>query len=179
MKIVLNEQQLDITIKRLSHQILENHTDLRDTVIIGIQPRGVFLSDQIVNELKTLVNPGNIKYGILDITFYRDDVRQEIHVPNQTKISFTIENKNVVLVDDVLHTGRTIRAALDALMDFGRPSSVELCTLIDRRFSRQLPIQADYVGKSIDSIISQRVKVFWKPRDEKQEVVLEEGDESF
>ena len=172
MKTVLNEQQLDITIKRLSHQILENHMNLKDTVIIGIQPRGVFVSDHIVEELKKLVPPENIRYGILDITFYRDDIRKEIHVPNHTRISFAIENKNVVLVDDVLHTGRTTRAALDALLDFGRPSKVELCTLVDRRFSRQLPIQPDYVGKSIDSIISQRVKVFWKSRDGKQEVVL-------
>lgn len=172
MKTVLNEQQLDITIKRLSHQILENHMDLQNTVIIGIQPRGIFVSDHIVQELKQLVSPEAIRYGILDITFYRDDVRNEIHVPNQTRISFTIENKNVVLIDDVLHTGRTTRAALDALLDFGRPSKVELCTLIDRRFSRQLPIQPDYVGKSIDSIISQRVKVFWKSRDNRQEVVL-------
>lgn len=172
MKTVLNEQQLNITIKRLSHQILENHTHLKNTVIIGIQPRGVFVSDHIVEELKKLVPGNQIKYGILDITFYRDDIRKEIHVPNHTRIPFTIENKNVVLVDDVLHTGRTIRAALDALMDFGRPSKVELCTLIDRRFSRQLPIQPDYVGKSIDSIISQRVKVFWNSRDKRQEVVL-------
>lgn len=175
MKTVLNEQQLAITIKRLSHQILENHMHLQNTVIIGIQPRGVFVSDQVVDELKKLVPPGAIKYGILDITFYRDDVRKSIHVPDKTKIPFTIENKNVVLIDDVLHTGRTIRAALDALLDFGRPSKVELCTLIDRRFSRQLPIQPDYVGKSIDSIISQRVKVFWKSRDNRQEVVLLEG----
>lgn len=176
MKTVLNEQQLAITIKRLSHQILENHPRLENTVIIGIQPRGIFLSDQLVEELKKLIDPSHIRYGLLDITFYRDDVRNEIHVPNQTKIPFTVENKNVVLVDDVLYTGRTIRAALDALLDFGRPSKVELCTLIDRRFSRQLPIQPDYVGKSIDSIISQKVKVFWKPRDNKQEVVLLEGN---
>lgn len=175
MKTVLNEQQLDITIKRLTHQIAENHMNLQNTVIIGIQPRGVFFSDRIVDELKKLIIPENIKYGILDITFYRDDIRKEIHVPNQTKIPFTIENKNVVLIDDVLHTGRTIRAALDALLDYGRPSKVELCTLIDRRFSRQLPIQPDYVGKSIDSIISQRVKVFWNSRDNRQEVVLLEG----
>jgi pyrimidine operon attenuation protein/uracil phosphoribosyltransferase len=129
-----------------------------------------------VEELKKIVPAEKIRYGILDITFYRDDVRKEIHMPNQTKIPFTIENKNVVLVDDVLHTGRTIRAALDALLDFGRPSKVELCALIDRRFSRQLPIQPDYVGKAIDSIISQRVKVFWKARDKKQEVVLMEGN---
>lgn len=176
MKTVLTEQQLAITIKRLAHQILENHPRLENTVVIGIQPRGVFLSDQLVDELKKLADPANIKYGILDITFYRDDIRNEIHVPNQTKIPFTVENKNVVLIDDVLHTGRTIRAALDALLDFGRPSKVELCTLIDRRFSRQLPIQPDYVGKTIDSIISQRVKVFWNSRDKRQEVVLLEGN---
>ena len=176
MKTVLNEQQLDITIKRLSHQILENHPTLQNTVIIGIQPRGIFVSDCIVQELKKIVPEEKIRYGILDITFYRDDIRKEIHVPNHTRIPFTIENKNVVLIDDVLHTGRTIRAALDALLDFGRPSKVELCALIDRRFSRQLPIQPDYVGKTIDSIISQRVKVFWKSRDKKQEVVLMEGN---
>jgi len=145
-------------------------------VIIGIQPRGIFVSDSIVEELKKIVPEEKIRYGILDITFYRDDIRKEIHMPNQTRIPFTIENKNVVLIDDVLHTGRTIRAALDALLDFGRPSKVELCALIDRRFSRQLPIQPDYVGKAIDSIISQRVKVFWKSRDKKQEVVLMEGN---
>lgn len=149
--------------------------NLHNTVIIGIQPRGVFVSDHVVEELKKIVSADKVKYGILDITFYRDDVRKEIHVPNHTRIPFTIENKNVVLIDDVLHTGRTIRAALDALLDFGRPSKVELCTLIDRRFSRQLPIQPDYVGKAIDSIISQRVKVFWKSRDNRQEVVLLES----
>jgi pyrimidine operon attenuation protein / uracil phosphoribosyltransferase len=176
LKTVLTEQQLDITIKRLSHQILENHPALENTVIIGLQPRGIYVSDNIVEELKKIVPEEKIRYGILDITFYRDDIRKEIHMPNQTKIPFTIENKNVVLIDDVLHTGRTIRAALDALLDFGRPSKVELCALIDRRFSRQLPIQPDYVGKAIDSIISQRVKVFWKSRDKKQEVVLLEGN---
>jgi pyrimidine operon attenuation protein/uracil phosphoribosyltransferase len=176
LKTVLNEQQLNITIKRLSHQILENHPTLKDTVLIGIQPRGVFVSDSIVEELRRIMPEEKIRYGILDITFYRDDIRKELHVPNQTKIPFTIENKNVVLIDDVLHTGRTIRAALDALLDFGRPSKVELCALIDRRFSRQLPIQPDYVGKAIDSIISQRVKVYWNSRDKKQEVVLLEGN---
>jgi pyrimidine operon attenuation protein/uracil phosphoribosyltransferase len=168
----LNEQQLAITIKRLSHQILENHTDLHDTVLIGIQPRGVFVSDQLVEEIRTLVPSDKVLYGKLDITFYRDDIRKELHVPNHTDIPFNIENKNVVLIDDVLYTGRTIRAALDALLDFGRPAKVELCILIDRRFSRQLPIQPDYVGKAIDSIISQKVKVFWKKKDGKDEVVL-------
>src|SRR5687767_657020 len=176
LKTVLNEQQLAITIKRLSHQILENHVDLENTVLIGIQPRGIFVSDQLVHQLNQLVPPGKIHYGKLDITFYRDDIRKELHLPNHTDIPFTVENKNVILIDDVLYTGRTIRAALDALLDFGRPSKVELCILIDRRFSRQLPIQPDYVGKAIDSIISQRVKVFWMARDKKQEVVLMEGN---
>ena len=176
MKTLLNEQQLAITIKRLSRQLLENHMNLTDTVIIGIQPRGVFFSDHVVEELRALIPPANIRYGKLDITFYRDDIRNRIHIPNHTDIPFTVENKNVVLIDDVLHTGRTIRAAMDALLDFGRPAKVELCTLIDRRFSRELPIQPDYVGKSIDSILSQRVHVFWKPRDESQEVVLIEGN---
>lgn len=172
MKTVLNEQQLAITIKRLSHQILENHIGLQNTVLIGIQPRGIFVSDQVVQQLQQLVPSHKIKYGKLDITFYRDDIRKELHIPNHTDIPFTIENKNVVLIDDVLYTGRTIRAALDALLDFGRPSKVELCILIDRRFSRQLPIQPDYVGKAIDSIVSQKVKVFWKQQDGRDEVAL-------
>jgi pyrimidine operon attenuation protein / uracil phosphoribosyltransferase len=172
LKTILNEQQLSFTIQRLSNQLLENHIDLQNTVLIGIQPRGIFFSDRVVAQLKKQ-SPGlKVSYGKLDITFYRDDVRKGLHTLNQTNIPFSIENKNVILIDDVLYTGRTIRAALDALLDFGRPSKVELCILIDRRFSRQLPIQADYIGKSIDSIISQKVKVFWKEKDDKEEVSL-------
>lgn len=172
----MNEQQLAITIKRLAHQVLENHVNLENTVLIGIQPRGIFVSDQVVDEIKRMLPGNTVNYGKLDITFYRDDVRKELHLANHTDIPFSIENKNVVLIDDVLYTGRTIRAALDALLDFGRPARVELCVLIDRRFSRQLPIQPDYVGKSIDSIISQKVRVFWKKRDDRQEVVLLENE---
>jgi pyrimidine operon attenuation protein/uracil phosphoribosyltransferase len=172
LKLILSEQQLAITIKRLAHQVLENHINLDNTVLIGIQPRGVFLSDQIVEELKKQISGSKIQYGKLDITFYRDDIRSELHVPSQTDILFSIEGKNVILIDDVLYTGRTIRAALDALMDLGRPEKVELCVLIDRRYSRQLPIQPDYVGKSIDSIVSQKVKVFWKKKDGKEEVMI-------
>jgi pyrimidine operon attenuation protein/uracil phosphoribosyltransferase len=175
LKTVLNEQQIAITIKRLGHQILENHVDLKDTVLIGIQPRGIFVSDQLARELRSLLPGQQVNYGKLDITFYRDDVAKGIHIPNHTEIPFSIENKNVVLIDDVLYTGRTIRAAMDALMAFGRPAKVELCILIDRRFSRQLPIQPDYVGRAIDSIVSQKVKVYWKERDNRQEVVLLEN----
>jgi pyrimidine operon attenuation protein / uracil phosphoribosyltransferase len=172
LKTVLTEQQLAITIQRLSHQILENHLELENTVLIGIQPRGIYVSDRIVGQLKKQVAAGKIYYGKLDITFYRDDIRRELHVANQTDIPFSIEGKKVILIDDVLYTGRTIRAALDALLDFGRPEKVELCVLIDRRYSRQFPIQPDYVGKSIDSIISQKVKVFWKEKDGKEEVAI-------
>ena len=172
LKLVLSEQQLALTIQRLSHQVLENHLDLDNTVFIGLQPRGIYVSDRIVAQLAKQVTPGKIQYGKLDITFYRDDIRDQLHIANKTDIPFSIENKNVVLIDDVLYTGRTIRAALDALLDYGRPAKVELCILIDRRFSRQLPIQADYVGKTIDSIITQRVKVYWKEKDGKEEVRL-------
>lgn len=172
MKTILTEQQIALVIKRLSHQIHENHLRLKDTIIIGLQPRGLAISKRIVNELKNLVSPSTIQYGILDITFYRDDVRKELHVANKTDIPFSIENKNVVLIDDVLYTGRTTRAALDALLDFGRPSKVELCVLIDRRFRREFPIQADYVGRVLDTIPTQKVKVYWKEKDGKECVEL-------
>jgi pyrimidine operon attenuation protein/uracil phosphoribosyltransferase len=172
LKIILNEQQLGLTIQRLANQLLENHLALENSVLIGIQPRGIFFSDRIVQQLRGLVDPKSIQYGKLDITFYRDDVRTGLHELNRTDIPFSIESKNVILIDDVLWTGRTIRAALDALLDFGRPAKVELCVLIDRRFSRQLPIQADYVGRPIDSYITQKVKVYWKEKDGKDEVAL-------
>jgi pyrimidine operon attenuation protein / uracil phosphoribosyltransferase len=172
LKSILSEQQLSITIRRLAQQILENHLDVSNSIFLGVQPRGIFVSDRIVSEIRQQVGQAPIQYGKLDITFYRDDIRKALHVPNQTDIPFSLENKNVVLIDDVLYTGRTIRAGLDALLSFGRPAKVELCVLIDRRFSRELPIQADYIGRSIDSIISQKVKVYWKEKDGRDEVVL-------
>ena len=171
LKPILTEQQVALSIKRLAQQILENHLQLENTVLIGLQPRGIYVSDRIVNELKNL-HITKIDYGKLDITFYRDDVRKELKIANETDIPFSIENKNVVIIDDVLWTGRTTRAALDALLDFGRPAKVELCVLIDRRFSRELPIHADYVGRTIDTFPSQKVKVYWKEKDERDEVVL-------
>ena len=148
--------------------MLENHLDLKDVVFIGIQPRGVQVAAKLVQNIQQLCPNEKVEYGILDITFYRDDVRDELHVANTTHIPFSIEGKKVILIDDVLYTGRTIRAALDAIQDFGRPQKVELCVLVDRRFNRELPIQPDYCGKAIDSIISQKVKVEW----EREEVVL-------
>jgi pyrimidine operon attenuation protein/uracil phosphoribosyltransferase len=165
---ILDKQQLHLTILRLAHQLLEDHLNLKDVVFIGLQPRGVHVSDKMVQFIKELSPNEKINYGLLDITFYRDDIRKELHVANKTNIDFSIENKTVILIDDVLYTGRTIRAALDALLDFGRPKKVELCVLVDRRFNRELPIHPDYCGKAIDSIISQKVKVEW----DKEQVVL-------
>ncbi len=170
MKTILKGEQIALTIRRLAHQLMENHPDREETVLIGIQPRGIALSDRLVAEIAR--EQEGYAYGKLDITFYRDDLRRELHVPNHTDIPFSIEGKKVVLIDDVLYTGRTTRAALDALMDFGRPEKVELLVLIDRRYSRELPIQPDYTGKTIDSIISQKVKVRWKEKDGLDEIVL-------
>jgi pyrimidine operon attenuation protein/uracil phosphoribosyltransferase len=168
VQTILDKNQLDLTIQRLAHQLMENHPDIESIALIGIQTGGIYLADKIVDVLKSINKDKKIQYGKLDITFYRDDIRKELHVPNQTEIPFSIENKKVVLIDDVLFTGRTIRAAMDALQDFGRPQKVELCVLIDRKSSRQLPIQPDYCGKAIDSIISETVKVKW----DREEVVI-------
>lgn len=171
MKIIHTSEQISLVIKRLAHQIEEQHVNLENTVLIGIQPRGIYLSDQMVQEIRALLPNNNLEYGKLDITFYRDDVRKELHVPNTTNIPFNIENKNVVLIDDVLYTGRTIRAALDALQDFGRPAKVELCVLINRRFSRELPIQPDFVGCSIDTLTTEKVIVRLQPGLKKENQV--------
>lgn len=171
MKTILSAAQLAITCQRLAHQILEQHPSLENTVLIGLQPRGVFFSHRIVEVLQSIA-PAPVMYGQLDITFYRDDIRKGLHVANTTHLPFDVENRKVILVDDVLYTGRTIRAALDALLDFGRPAEVSLCVLIDRRFSRELPIQPDYTGKVIDTIVSQKVKVNWKENEGADEVIL-------
>lgn len=168
MKIILNKQQLQLTLNRLSQQLLENHEDLTEVVFIGLQPRGVRVSELMVNYIRKINPTEKINYGILDITFYRDDVRDELHTASATNIPFSIDDKKVILIDDVLYTGRTIRAALDALQDFGRPKKVELCVLVDRRFNRELPIQPDYFGKAIDTLSSQKVKVNW----DNEEVIL-------
>jgi len=173
VKTLLNNDQLNITLQRLAHQLVENHLSFKDTVLIGIQPRGVFLSDRIAKMVKKISGNAQLNYGKLDITFYRDDVQtRDIHVPSDTDIPFSIEGKKVVLIDDVLHTGRTIRSAMDALIDYGRPSKVELLVLVDRRFSRELPVQPDYSGHSVDTILTQKVVVYWKEKDGKDEGVL-------
>ena len=160
-KVILNSDQLTLTINRLSTEVIENHIEALDkSVIIGMQPRGVKLAQKIHKMLE--FNTGcSIKYGVLDATFFRDDFRrrEDIIIPNTTSIDFSLENLNVILIDDVLFTGRSVRSSLDALVSFGRPNSVELLVLIDRRFSRELPIQPKYVGKSVDVIDNEHVVV--------------------
>ena len=168
MITIFNKQQLHLTLNRLAHQLVENQIDFNEVVFIGLQPRGIKVSEHIVQHIKRICPGEKIQYGLLDITFYRDDFRDELHLANHTEIPFSIEGKKVILIDDVLYTGRTIRAALDALQDFGRPSKIELCVLVNRRFNRELPIQPDYCGKSVDTIISQKIKVEW----EREEVIL-------
>jgi pyrimidine operon attenuation protein / uracil phosphoribosyltransferase len=171
-RILLEKDKFDITIKRLCHQLIEVHNDFRDSAIIGLQPRGVYLARRIHSELKTILKKTDILYGELDITFYRDDFRRKELIPNRTSIDFIIEDKNVVMIDDVLFTGRTIRAGLDAMLAFGRPKDVELLVLVDRRFSRNVPIQAKYTGITIDSISTQNVKVEWKEVEGRDKVTL-------
>jgi len=177
-RIILNSQNFQLTITRLCHQLIEVHNDFSQTVIIGLQPRGVFLANRIQKELIRILKTKDIKCGNLDVTFYRDDFRKKELIPNSTNIDFIIEDKNVVLVDDVLFTGRTIRAGLDAMLAFGRPKDVELLVLIDRRYSRHLPIQAKYIGKTIDSVVSEKVKVEWKETegDDKVWIMTNESD---
>lgn len=171
-KILLEKTKFDITIKRLCHQLIEVHNDFSNTVIIGLQPRGTLLAKRIQKELQQILKTKKIFCGELDVTFYRDDFRKKELIPNRTNIDFIIEDKYVVLIDDVLYTGRTIRAGLDAMLAFGRPKDVELLVLVDRRLSRHVPIQAKYVGITIDSISSQNVKVEWKESDKVDKVTL-------
>lgn len=147
-RLLITPQQFSITINRLCHQLIEVHDDFSQSVIIGLQPRGVNLARRIHTTLKEILKNDAILYGELDTTFTVMISEKDL-VPNQTTINFIIEDKNVILIDDVLFTGRTIRAGLDAMMAFGRPKDVELMVLVDRRFSRNLPIQAKYIESQL------------------------------
>jgi len=174
LKTIINTDQLNIVLQRLALEYLENIDQPQDSAIIGIQPRGGKFSDQIVQYIHQLKPDFDIHYGKLDITFYRDDVHNygSIPMPSQTEINFNVQDKNVLLIDDVLHTGRTVRAAMDALLSFGRPKKVELMVLIDRRFNREVPVQPDYVGLAVDTLFSQRVNVIWKNKNSESIVQL-------
>jgi pyrimidine operon attenuation protein / uracil phosphoribosyltransferase len=172
-QVILNEKQFELTLNRLCYQLIENHNQFEDTVLIGLQPRGVNVLNRLKIRLEQILGKP-VVCGALDITFYRDDFRRRERpiIPSATNIDFIVENKRVVLIDDVLYTGRTIRSGIDAMMAYGRPASVELLALVDRRFKRQLPIQADYVGKTIDTLATERVNVEWKEVEGEDKVVL-------
>ncbi|HNR18246.1 MAG TPA: bifunctional pyr operon transcriptional regulator/uracil phosphoribosyltransferase PyrR [Chitinophagaceae bacterium] len=159
MQVLLTSQQLSDTVRQLADQLIKSHTDLNDVVFVGIQQGGVVVGNDIVSNIRQISTAQKIQYGQLDITFYRDDIRKEILAPDTMNIPFAIENKTVVLIDDVLFTGRTIKAALDVLLDYGRPAKVELCVLIDRKEHRQFPIQADYVGATVETRKTDKVKL--------------------
>jgi pyrimidine operon attenuation protein/uracil phosphoribosyltransferase len=169
---ILDSQQLEITLSRLSQQLIENHDTFEDSVMLGLQPRGIHLAKRLKQRIQQM-NQTDVPLGYLDATFYRDDFRRRETPlkPNATHVPFIIEDKNVILIDDVLFTGRTVRAALDAMTAFGRPRKVELLILIDRKYSRDLPIEPDYVGKHVDSIFSQRVLVQWKEQGNSEDCI--------
>lgn len=173
-KVLLNAKEVNIILHRLACQLIENHNDFTNTVLIGIQPRGKYLAERLTKILKEDYKIKNVQFGLLDITFFRDDFRRgdKTLEANTTEINFLVEGKNIVFIDDVLYTGRSIRAALTAIQSFGRPNEIELLTLIDRRFSRLLPIQPNYRGRQVDAINKEKVKVNWKENEGEDSVYL-------
>jgi pyrimidine operon attenuation protein/uracil phosphoribosyltransferase len=173
-KVLLTSKEVNIILHRLACQLIEKHLDFSDTIIIGLQPRGSFLAKRIVKLLQEEYNINTIKFGLLDITFFRDDFRrgEKPLEANKTEIDFIVEDKKVIFIDDVLYTGRSIRSALTAIQSFGRPSEIELLVLIDRRFSRHLPIQPDYRGRQVDAINNEKVKVCWTENEGEDTVYL-------
>lgn len=172
-RTILNSKHVEITLKRLASQLKENHGNFEETVLIGMQPRGI----HVLEKLKTIIEDDldqELTCGQLDITFYRDDFRRREQplIPSVNNIDFIIEDKRVVLIDDVLYTGRSIRAGLDAILAYGRPREVELMIFIDRQFERHLPIQADYTGKMVNTLTSQVVKVEWDHAEGEDRVLL-------
>ncbi|MFI0489872.1 bifunctional pyr operon transcriptional regulator/uracil phosphoribosyltransferase PyrR [Flavobacterium sp.] len=173
-KVLLTSKEVNIILHRLACQLIEKHLDFSDTILVGIQPRGTFLAERLKDLLEKEYNISKIALGYLDITFFRDDFRRT-NKPleaNKTQMDVIVENKKVVFIDDVLYTGRSIRSALTAIQSFGRPSEIELLVLIDRRFSRHLPIQPDYRGRQVDAINDEKVLVCWKEQDGEDAVYL-------
>ncbi len=171
-RLIIDHQQLVLILKRLCQQLIENHGSFDNSVILGLQPRGVFFADRIVKQLSTLLGK-EVSLGYLDSTFHRDDFRRR-DLPiqaNTTNVPFLVEGKNVILVDDVLFTGRSVRAAMDAMIAFGRPNKVELLILIDRKYSRELPIEADYVGRVVNTLPSEKVLADWSDKQDGEDQI--------
>lgn len=160
-RLILNNAQLDVILHRLALELREDHRDLAHTAIIGLQPRGIQLAKIIHSKLCKITKSNSIRYGELDSTFYRDDYRRgnKPLIPNTISLDFDVEDKEVIIIDDVLYTGRSVRSALNAMADFGRPKHTSLLCLIDRRYNRELPIQPDYVGLEVDTRANDRVLV--------------------
>jgi len=179
-KVLLDENKVDLILHRLSCQLIERHTDFSNTVLVGLQPRGVYLLDRLVTTLTRFYKVPSIASGKMDITFFRDDFRRNDKplTANTSQMNVPIEGKSVVLIDDVLYTGRSIRAALTAIDTYGRPESIELLVLIDRRFSRHLPIQPDYLGAQIDAVEQEQVNVIWADEQNSSNVVFLEKKET-
>lgn len=170
-KVLLDSKQLDFILKRLSLEVIENHHFFENSILVGIQPRGIVLCDIIHKAIEEKLKI-NVPKGYIDISLHRDDIHLQDTLIDikDTNLPYSVEGKKILLIDDVLYTGRTIRAALDALMDFGRPIDIELLVLIDRRLHRNVPIQAKYVGKKVDSIKQEKVKVFLNVQKEEDRV---------
>ena len=175
-KVLLNATEIQIALHRLACQLIENHNNFEHTVLVGLQPRGVYLAERIKALLFEDYGIKDVPLGYLDITFFRDDFRRSEKPleANKTQIDFIVEGKKVVFIDDVLFTGRSIRSALTAIQSFGRPEEIELLVLIDRRFSRHLPIQPDYRGRQVDAINGEKVLVRWQEKDGEDAVYLVE-----
>lgn len=171
-RLLLGQPQLAITISRLCQELIENHENFENTVILGLQPRGIFLAERIRTRLEEFTGV-KVDLGYLDSTFFRDDFRRRDSPvrANETRIDFLVEGKNVILVDDVFYTGRSVRASLDAMIAFGRPAKVELLALIERKYAHHVPIKPDYIGKQVNTIDSQRVLVEWKGEDVAEDTI--------
>ena len=174
-KVLLDSKKIDIILNRLVCQLVENHKDFNNTVLIGLQPRGTFLIEKILEIFKKNYPSINIDSGILDFTFFRDDFRRSEKTlkASSTQINFSVENKNVVLIDDVLFTGRSIKAAMSSMDSYGRPNSIELLVLIDRRYKREIPIEANYCGAKIDTFKGDKVNVVWNENSKKNVIYIE------
>jgi len=169
---ILDKEAIDRTLMRIAHEILEKNKGTQGLCLIGIRNRGAYLANRLATKLETITG-AKAPVGALDITLYRDDLTQASEQPvvHSTEIDFDIDDKKIILVDDVLYTGRTIRCALDALVDFGRPGQIQLAVLVDRGH-RELPIRADYVGKNVPTSLNEVVEVRLAESDGKDEVVL-------
>ncbi len=174
-RVVMDQRAIKRTVSRIVNEILERNKGASELVIIGVRTRGVYLAERILKLIKKLegVEP---PLGTLDITLYRDDLRRKTEWPKvkKTEIKFSVEDKVVILVDDVIYTGRTTRAALEEIMDFGRPASIQLAVLVDRGH-RELPIQPDYAGCTIDTLSKEKVRVHLKENDGNDEVTVQRG----